>query len=497
PRELVCNLPAAPLSLDPTYASDGPSFALALNTFVGITRLDESNRPVPAMAQSWRVSPDGLVYRFTLREARWSNGLPVTAGDFVFAWLRALKPGEQGPRTQLLFALANAEAYHKGAILDPAQVGVKAIDARTLEVRLAKPAPYFLSLCALPPFFPLCRKVVEAAPQGWSLNPKTAVSNGPFCLASYRARQRITLTVNPYYWQKSTPRLQSITFTWLDQEKAAVCYRAGLIHVLLNPKPGLAGKEVAGISPRLTYLVFNLKKPPFDQQLLREVVAIAVDRHAFIEAVKDEIPAFALVPPGFPDAAPGKDFRAAGGGMLLSDRDLNLARRYLVLAGYPNGEGLPELPLLFVPNQRNEKLVQIVAANLAEIGLRVVPTPVKWNELERRLTSGDFALARLGWTAEYPDAQSLLALFTGDSPANLGGYRNEAFDQALAEAASTMDPARRMAALHEAEEILLADLPILPISFARITYLLQPELMDVVCGTYGTPLFYRAYFAAY
>ncbi|MGQ9779401.1 MAG: peptide ABC transporter substrate-binding protein [Bacillota bacterium] len=495
-RDLVCNLPAEPLSLDPTYAWDVPSFALALNTFEGLTRLDEQNRPVPAMAQAWRVSADGLVYRFTLREARWSNGTPVTAGDFVFAWLRALKPGQEGPRTHLLFVLANAEAYHKGAILDPAQVGVRALDARTLEVRLAKPAPYFLALCSLPPFFPLCRKVVEAAPQGWSLDPKTAVANGPFRLVSYRPRRQILLQANPYYWQKETTRLQSLTFTWLGAEEAAASYRAGLIHVLLNPKPGLEGKEVAGIAPRLTYLLFNLKKPPFDQQLLRKVVANAVDRRAFVEAVKDEVPAFAVVPPGLPDAAPGKDFRATGGGMLLPDRDSNLARRYLSLAGYPNGEGLPELPFLFVPSPRNEKLAQTVTANLAELGLKVVPTPVKWQEYERRLAGGDFALARAGWTADYLDPHAFLAVFAGDSPANLGGYQSQAFEVALNEAASAKDPDRRMAALHEAEKVLLSDLPILPISFAKTSFLLQPGLKDVVFGPYGTPLFHRASFEA-
>ncbi|MCL6614999.1 MAG: hypothetical protein K6U03_10380, partial [Firmicutes bacterium] len=160
------------------------------------------------------------------------------------------------------------------------------------------------------------------------------------------------------------------------------------------------------------------------------------------------------------------------------------------------GEGLPELPFLFVPNPRNEKLVQIVAGNLAEVGLKIVPTPVKWGEFERRLSRGEFAMARMGWTADYLDPHSFLAVFAGDSPANLGGYRSEAFDRALAEADSAMDPVRRMAALHEAESILLSDLPILPVSFARTSFLVQPELKDVVSGPYGVPLFHRASFKA-
>ena len=492
-QDLTYNLPAEPMTLDPIYASDLPSYTVALNMFEGLVRLDQTNRPVPGMAESWRISTDGLVYRFTLRQARWNNGQSVTASDFVFAWLQALKPGLAAERASMLFVVANAEAYHKGALLDPREVGVKAVDPRTLEVRLAKPAGHFLALCSLPPFLPVNRKTAEANPQSWSLDAKTSVSNGPFRLAGYKPHGHITLTPNPFYWQQVQGRAQSVTLTWLNTEQATAAYNAGLLEGLVGPKQGLKGQYMVRPEPRLTYLQFNLRKPPFDQLLLRNVAGAAMNR----SVLSEEIPAFAAVAPGLPDATSGKDFRAVGGGMLIADRDLNTARRLLGVAGHPNGAGLPEISLLYVDNIKNYAFVNAVVASLAEVGLKVTPAALNWADFQRRLASGQFDLARMGWSADYPDPNSFLALFAGDAPTNFGGYRSADYDQALRTASAATDPLQRMAALHRAEAILFDDLPIVPITFGKQIYLSQPYLRDLAFTFCGVPLFQRAWVDAH
>lgn len=491
-QELVYNLPAEPLSLDPAYASDLPSYTLALNMFEGLVRLDQDCRPVPAAAQSWKVSADGLVYRFTLRQAYWSDGYPVTAYDFAYAWLRALAPRQGTARTPLLFVVRNAEAYYRGAITDPGQVGVKAVDARTLEVTLAKPAGHFLVLCGLPPFLPVSRRAVEANEDAWSISPKTAVTNGPFRLGSYKPKGQVILTPNAYYRQK--PRLQSIVLTWLPSDDAAAAFNSGLVDGLAQPKPGLAGQLTLRPEFRLSYLLFNLRRPPFDQLVMRTAAAAALDRAACLAAVNEnELPAYAVVPPGLPDAAAGREFRTVGGGMLLRDRDLNQARQFLAVAGHPDGRDLPEISLLYVTGHRNRVMAEAAAASLNEAGLRVKPLGLSWTECQQRLSAGDFDLVRLGWNADYPDPFSFLSIFAAGAATNFGGYANEAFDAALAEAETAIDPAKRMAALHRAEEILLGDLPLLPVAFGQLSFQHQDHVRGLTYGPYGAPYFAGAW----
>ena len=494
-QEIVYNLSAKPMTLDPAYAFDRPSLTLALNMFEGLVRLDAAGRPEPAMAQSWKISNDGLIYRFTLRQAFWSNGLPVTAADFVYAWLRALAPKQPAERTPMLYVLANAEAYSKGAIADPNQVGVTAIDPRTLEVRLARPTGHFLAMCTMPPFLPVCRKAVEAYPDDWSWNPKAAIANGPFHLVKYE-KDDIVLAPNPYYWEKDLCRLQSVEFTWLAQDKIESALASGAIDGAADPPRGLAAPQSFQSDLRLTYLEFNKKKPPFDQLLMRSVVAAALDRTGFAERLQgSEVPAYALVPPGLGDAAPGKDFRSQGTS-LLTGTDLNLAKQLLSVAGHQNGAGLPPLELIYVSGGRNQIFAETVAANLAAIGMKIVPVALSWLDYQTRLQKGEFSLARMGWIADYPDPYSFLSLFASDASTNYGGYHSDSYDAMLREAAMTAEPAARMEIMHQAEAFVLSDLPVVPVSFGRIYFAEGPLLRNVTHSIAGVPIFARAWVAA-
>lgn len=491
---IIYNLPGAPVTLDPTYAYDPSGLTAVLNMFEGLLRFDESHRPQPAMASAWTVSPDGLVYRFTLREAFWSNGQPVTAQDFAYAWLRALTPGDPADGTPFLYAIANAEAYHKGSLRDPKQVGIRAVNARTLEVTLAKPLGHFLTLCCYPPFLPVNRRAVESDPAGWCENPKTAAANGPYRLLEKR-ESLLVLAPNPYYWQKGRSRGTTVTLTWLKPDEIGPAYAAGLLDGALDPPRNLNGRYLDREELRLSFLLFNLRRPPFDKLLVRQAVAGVLDRAAVARAAA-EIPAFAVVPPGLPDAEAGKEFRATGGGMLFADRDPNLARQRLALAGHPGGLGVPPLDLVYVSDiKRNKIFADAVATGLAEIGLRAVHVPVSWEEYQRRLSAGEFALARVGWLADCPDPYAFLSLFAADAATNYGGYRNDQFELALREALTAAEPAGRAAALHRAEAQLAADLPLVPVTYGKRSYLEQPDLRDVVHLYIGVPYFRLAWLA--
>lgn len=495
-QDIVYNIPGEPMTLDPTYAYDTSSLTVALNMFEGLLRLDQTHRPSPGMAQSWKISPDGLVYRFTLREASWSDGQPVTAMDFAYAWMRALTPGQPAEHTPFLFVLANAEAYHKGALLDPGQVGVKAVDARTLEVRLAKPTGHFLTLCCLPPFLPVNRRVVAANPRDWSLFPKTSISNGPFRLVEYSPQGHVMLVPNPYYWQKGQTRARSVTFTWLKPAEASSAYTAGLLDGMIDPPEGLRGQYLTRTELRLTYLLFNLRKPPLDQLVVRNAIAAALNRADFVaQAATTDMPAFAVVPPGLPDVTIGKDFRAAGGGIVFADRDASLSRRLLSVAGLSGGTGLPTLDLVYVSGQRNQAFANMVVSSLAEVGVKVAPAPVSWTDYQRRLSAGEFSLARVGWVADYPDPFSFLGLFASGASTNFSAYHSVTYDRTLAEAMNATDTVRRVEAMHRAEAILANDLPLVPVSFGKRLYLEGAHLRDVVHLAIGVPLFRLAWMA--
>ena len=281
-----------------------------------------------------------------------------------------------------------------------------------------------------------------------------------------------------------------MTLTWLNTEQATAAYNAGLLEGLVDPKQGLRASIIVQPEPRLTYLQFNLRKPPFNQLLLRNVVGGAMNR----SALSEEIPAFAVVAPGLPDAAAGKDFRAVGGGMLVADRDLNMARRLLGVASFPNGAGLPELSLIYVDNVKNYAFVNAVVASLAEVGLKVAPAALTWANFQRRLASGEFDLARMGGRPTIPTPtlswRSLPATRRRISAATEARTTTRPCGRVRA-----TDPAQRMAALHRAEAILFDDMPIVPVTFGKQVYLAQPYLRDLAFTWYGVPLFQRAWIA--
>ena len=304
-----------PATLDPamTYGLTESSVELAL--FDGLTRLDESNTPQPALAESWDISTDGLTYTFHLRrDIKWSDGTPITAQDFVYSWLRALKPETGCGNAYMFFNIQKAEAYNSEEA-QAEEVGIKALDDYTLSVTLTAPAPYFLDLTAFHAFYPVPKHVVENAPDTWASNYKTIIGCGPYKIIKWAHSSEIVLEQNENYWNKDVVKSQWIKMPISESKSTRLTMlESNLTDIILDPPAAdeerLEKMGLYKVAPLLgtSYYVFNVTKPPFDNVKVRKAFAAAVTRQELIDKVikNGKQAATTFVPPGI--NANGKDF---------------------------------------------------------------------------------------------------------------------------------------------------------------------------------------------
>lgn len=453
--------------------------------FEGLVSQDPNDlHPVPGVAERWELSSDQLTYTFYLRaNAKWSNGQPVTAQDFVGSWRRILTPTLGADYASMLFVIQNAEAFHKGAAPFE-QVGVSAPDARTLRVTLDHPTPYFLSLLANMAWLPVPIATIEKSGQlyqrgnTWT-RPDTIVSNGPFVLKTWKPNQVMIVEKSPTYWDAAHVRLNAVHFHPIDsldaQERA---FRTGQLHVIDNlPVGKIDGyrRDNPGalrIDPFLaTYFYrFNLKRAPFTDVRIRRALAMGIDRTVLTEKVLRNVykPANALTPPG----TAGYSFDGPG-----IPTDFNEARRLLTEAGYPGGKGLPKVEILY----NNSETHRLVAEAIQEMWRRELGVESTLANQELKVTFaarrvGDYQILRSDWLGDYNDASTFLEVFRGDSGNNYTGWANSDYDALLFAAARTGNLNERRALFQKAEGILLAEAPIIPIFYYTHVFLLQSSV---------------------
>lgn len=441
-------------------------------------------RPVPGVAERWDVSPDGLVYTFHLRaNARWSNGEPVTARDFVESFRRILTPSLAADYANMLYILQGAEAFHKGTQSDFSQVGATAPDPRTLRLTLEHPAPYFLSLITNPPWYPVPLATIEKhGPAHQRGNPWTRagnlVSNGPYLLKKWQPNQVIVAEKFPGYWDAATARLNAIHFYPLDSVDAEErAFRAGQLH-LTEFAPVSKIDAYRRHSPHLlrldpylgTYFYrLNTRRPPLNDVRVRRALALAVDREAIVSKILrgGQRPAHALTPPGTAGYTAAASVAS----------DAAAARQALKEAGFDGGRGFPPLDLLFNTSENH----RIVAEALQEMWRRELGLEVRLTNQELKVThaarrAGDFQILRSDWIGDYLDPLTFLDIFRSDSGNNYTGWTNREYDAALFAAARTADPAARLALLQKAEALLLAEVPLIPLYHYTHVFLLQPAV---------------------
>jgi len=474
-----------PQGIDPQIVTGIPEFHIITALLEGLVTEDPRTlEPMPGMAESWTISEDHKRYVFKMREdAKWSNGDPVTAHDFVYTWKRLISPGLASEYAYQLFYLKNAEKYYKGEISDFNEVGVRAIDDKTLEVELNNPVPFFLSLLVHHSLFPVHKDTIEkfgkidSRVSKWTL-PGNFVGNGPFVLKKWELNKIIVVEKNPLYWNASIVRLKEIHFHPIDNMQTEErMFRSGQLHLtdtVPSEKIGVYKKkspELIRINPFLGtyYYLINTLKKPFDDPKVRKALAMSIDRGQIVEKITKggQIPAFAFTPPdtmGFtPEAA--------------IPYDIEGARKLLAEAGYPDGNGFPECELLYNTNEGHRKIaVAIQQMWNKALNVNINLMNQDWKVYLDSTRNFDFQIARASWIGDYPDPNTFLDMWLTDGGNNHTGWSNKTYDNLIARAAEAIDQKKRYNYFQQAEKILVDEVPIIPIYTYTRVFLIRPEV---------------------
>ena len=482
-----------PESLDPHKTSTVTEANILRDLFNGLVAQDAKAELVPGAAESWTVSEDGLTYTFKLREgAVWSDGSPVTADDFVFAWQRVVSPDTAAEYAYMLTPIVNAEAITAGT-KKPEELGVKAIDASTFEVKLNATTPYFLEMLTHQATYPVSRANVEKFGADFT-KPGNMVSNGPYTLTAFTPNDHITLTKSATFYDAANVKIDTVNFYPTEDRSAAIKrFEAGELDMNDDfPTEQLADMKVkfgdqVKIGPYLGtyYYAFKTDKAPWDNPELRQAISMAIDRDYLAEEVWQNtmIPAYSLVPPGITNfiASP-----MAYADMSQLDRE-DKAKEILAGLGYT-----PETPLKmeirFNTSENHTNTAVAIQEQLKPLGIEVsminTDGATHYGYLESK---GDFDIARAAWIADYKDPENFLALCKTGAGNNYGQYSNAEYDGLLAEAAATADPATRMGILQKAEQKGVAeDLCVVPLLFYSYHSVVsdsvkgwEPNVMDI------------------
>lgn len=495
-QELVFNLGSEPPTLDPALCTDSSSSTVIYQIFEGLMQRKLGEGGVePAIAERWEVSEDGKEYTFYLRDGvTWTNGDPVTAEDFEFAWKRVLDPRTASDYAYLLWMIEGGEAANTFTLPDKEkepekyeaavkeleglldQVAVEAVDSKTLKVRLIAPAPFFLDLMAFFTFMPVNRKAVEANPDAWAADPSTIVTNGPFKLTEWNHKSDLTLVKNDTYWDKDKVKLETIKIVQIsDPATSLTAYENGEFDMCdagLVPLPDTPRLLESGEAKRMAflatyYLDFNCTRKPLDDPRVRRALSLAIDRKSIVENVTrgGQLPAMAFVPPGIYNPATGKDFREEAGD-LFKDADIETAKQLLAEAGYPDGKNFPKLTLLYNTEGPHKDIMQAIQQMWKQnLGIEVDLGGQEWQVFLKTRVQGDYDIARDGWIGDYIDPMTFLDMFLSNSQQNNPKWKNKQFDELINKAKTTNDQAVRMQAMHDAEQLFMSEMPIAPIYF--------------------------------
>ncbi|MFN2140280.1 MAG: ABC transporter substrate-binding protein, partial [Candidatus Promineifilaceae bacterium] len=467
-----------PTTLDPALADETHTSAVIDQLFSGLVELSPQMEIEPHLAQSWDILDGGRKYVFHLRDdVRWSDGAPVTAEDFEYAWKRALSPAAGSDIASLLYDIKGARAFNLGHLADAGRVGVKALGKFELEVELEQPASYVLQLLAHTITYPVPRHVVERHGMAWTA-PQNIVSNGPFRLECWQPGESIVLVRNSAYFGRSRGNVQRVElFLISDPSTRLQMYESGELDVL-SPY-GLSGEMMENTlrrhagefihSPSLftRYVAFKVNKVPFDDRRIRRAFILAIDRETLVDVAMrhlDRTPAGGgFVPPGMPGHSPEIGLRC----------DRQAARQLLATAGFPGGKDFPKVRLIA------PRVTESVCKYLQEGWRKSLGVTIEWAtagsaDSDKLLDSGSYQLYFHGWMADYADPDNFLRMFWQASSGRWIGWRNEEYDQLLERAREVMNQEERLALFRRADRILMEEAPIMPLAYGRRRRLVKP-----------------------
>ncbi|GAA0412015.1 peptide ABC transporter substrate-binding protein [Paenibacillus motobuensis] len=507
-QTLRINMSAEPPTFDPAQAQDSQANTVLKMMYEGLVRMDADDKEAPGAAESWEV--DGTKYTFHLRkDAKWSNGDPVTAKDFVFAWERVLNPNTQPapPYAYQLYYIKNAEEFNNGTIKDFGEVGVKATDDYTLEVELKDPTPYFLGLTSFYTFYPVHQSVKDDPK--WATDPNKMIVNGPFNLTSWITGQTIELTKNEQYSDKDNIKLNKINISLVESGATELeSYRNGELDRAGGPNGEIPSDQIPIVQKELPdeykvkgiagtyYYQFNSKAEPFQNAKIRKAFSMAIDRQAIVDKITmgGQIPAYGAVPEGIAGAE--GEFRSEHSDKEYFQENVDEAKKLLEEGMKEEGyTKLPDITLIHNNGEGHKKIATAVADMWKKnLGVDVKIQNQEWSVFLKNRQSLDYQIARSGWSADFNDPMTFMDLWMTGAGNNDLGYSNPEYDELLKKAKSESDLKKRDEYFAKAEEIFIKDdMAYMPIYYYTNVSLVKPNLKGVVVDFSGAVDFTRAY----
>ena len=476
---------AEPETLDVHKSSGVPAANIQRDLFEGLVAEAADGSIVPGVAESWTLSKDGKVYTFRLRRnAKWSNGDPVTARDFVFALKRGVDPAVGSSYAFILWPIANAEAITKGKVKELDSLGVEAVDAQTLKITLKAPTPYFIGMLTHHQAYPVHRKTLQKHGDKWT-RAGNLVSNGAYRLAEWVPQSHVRLERNPHYWDASNVRIEAVVYhPTEDRGTELKRYRGRELDVTADvpiDQIEWVEKNLGDQFHNTAYLgtyyyALNLTKAPFRHRPgLRNALALAIDREILTGKVTKggEIPAYAWVPPGVNQYTGSK---VPWAGLSKAER-LARAKKLYAEAGYSKDKPL-KVQILYNTSDNHKRIAIAIAGMWKQaLGVQTELFNQEWKVYLTTRKAKQFEVLRAGWIGDYNDANTFLELLKGDvGTINPAGYANAEYDALMRKAEKETDLKVRAGLMQKAESILLKDLPIIPIYHYTTQHLVSPRV---------------------
>jgi len=476
---------ADPSTLDPTLSTGLPEFKILSGLFEGLVRADEKTLEVlPAIAKSWKISPDKKIYTFYLdKNAKWSDGEPVKASDFEFAWKRAVSPKIASEYATLHYCIKNARAINLGKEKDISKLGVKSLDTHTLEVELETPVPYFLNMLYLNVFYPLPEHVLKKFGADKTRNSiwtraGNMVSNGAFTLEKWKINELVYIKKNPNYREADKIKINGIKFFPIGNANTEDrAFRSGQLHItdsVALPRIDSIKKKFATQLRKSDWLgtyfyIFNTRRPPLDNPKVRKALSISINRQVIIDAFLKvgQTPAYSIVPPNCSQSWRKND-------QIKFSEDLTQAKELLAQAGYSDISKFPKLKLVYNTSEIHKPIAEAIQQMWKNnLGIDVELYNLSWPAYIVARSSGDFDIARSSWIGDFDAPETFLSLFDSASELSNTGYADKSYDNLLQKASNAKSNKERIEFLKLAENKIAEDMPIIPIYYYARVYLIS------------------------